>query len=117
MVIPNARYVSQTIFKSCLSITNMKITTMNNYSNDDFDRAQRAGEAITQVVLELQEEGIDPALLVLTLISSGVYHAYQIAAGDFAMARKLFEGGQLSGAEMYADNELDDEFDDGPTTH
>lgn len=112
-MIRNARHVSRFGFKSCLNITNMKITTMNNYSDDDFERAQQAGEAITQVVLELQKEGIDPALLVLTLISSGVYHAYQITAGDFAMARKLIESGQLSGAEMYAEDEVDDK----PTTH
>jgi len=117
VVIQNARYVSRLGSKSCLNIINTKITTMNDFNDKDFDRAQQAGEAITKVVLELQEEGIDPALLVLTLISSGVYHAYQIAAGDFSLARKLIEGGQLSGAEMYAEDGLDDGLDNRPTTH
>ena len=73
--------------------------------------SERAGEEITDCVMRLQEDGIDPVILVVTLISCGVYHAYQVAGGNFSAASMLIEGGQMSGAQMYTED-IDGKGDD-----
>ena len=76
---------------------------------------QRVGKEITDCAIRLQEDGIDPVILVVTLISCGVYHAYQVAGGNFSAASMLIEGGQMSGAQMYTED-IDGKGDDA-TVH